>query len=163
MYYSEDTDVLQPEALEGKCEVRKKIDMPSRREYPISENIFFCEQIYNPSKGSLKQVHIFLKSYNRCSYNSFVMIIAVSDTKLKCFFDLTCKQLPVNIKPKYTTVKDDALLRKRKGKGLVTETDSVTDKPEEVSKETRLATLDIFAGCGGLSQGLEQAGMYYLQ
>ncbi|KAF3571128.1 hypothetical protein F2Q69_00062789 [Brassica cretica] len=121
LYYSEDTDVLQPEALEGKCEVRKKIDMPSRREYPISENIFFCEQIYDPSKGSLKQ-------------------------------------LPVNIKPKYTTVKDEALLRKKKGKGLVTETDSVT-VTEEAPKETRLATLDIFAGCGGLSQGLEQAGV----
>ncbi|KAL0733706.1 hypothetical protein Bca4012_009916 [Brassica carinata] len=122
LYYSVDTDVLHPEALEGKCEVRKKSDMPSRREYPISENIFFCEQIYDPSKGSLKQ-------------------------------------LPVTIKPKYTTVKDDALLRKKKGKGLVSETDSVTVKPEEVPKETRLATLDIFAGCGGLSQGLEQAGV----
>ncbi|KAF8083357.1 hypothetical protein N665_0778s0010 [Sinapis alba] len=122
LYYSVETDVLHPEALEGKCEVRKKNDLPSRREYPISENIFFCEQIYDPSKGSLKQ-------------------------------------LPVNIKLKYTTVKDDALLRKKKGKGLVSETDSVTVKPEEVPKETRLATLDIFAGCGGLSQGLEQAGV----
>ncbi|CAH8389414.1 unnamed protein product [Eruca vesicaria subsp. sativa] len=122
LYYSVDTDVLHPEALEGKCEVRKKIDMPSHREYPISENIFFCEQIYDSSKGSLKQ-------------------------------------LPVNIKPKYTTVKDDALLRKNKGKGLVSETDSGTIKAEEVPKETRLATLDIFAGCGGLSQGLEQAGV----
>ncbi|KAJ0233375.1 DNA (cytosine-5)-methyltransferase 1 [Hirschfeldia incana] len=121
LYYSVDTEVLHPEVLEGKCEVREKIDMPSRREYPISENIFFCEQIYDPSIGSVKQ-------------------------------------LPATIKPKYTTLKDDAL-RKKKGKGLESEADSVTVKPEEVPKETRLATLDIFAGCGGLSQGLEQAGV----
>lgn len=60
LYYSLDTDVLHPEALEGKCEVWKKNDMPSRREYPISEHIFFCEQIYDPSKGSVNKVYILL-------------------------------------------------------------------------------------------------------
>ncbi|KAG2308102.1 hypothetical protein Bca4012_082856 [Brassica carinata] len=123
LYYSEDTYVLQPEALKGKCEVRKKNDMPSCRQYPISENIFFCEQIYDPSNGSVKQ-------------------------------------LPLNIKPKFSTIKeDDALLRKKKGKGVESETGSGIVKPDEVPKEMRLATLDIFAGCGGLSHGLEQAGV----
>ncbi|CAH8337110.1 unnamed protein product [Eruca vesicaria subsp. sativa] len=123
LYYSEDTYVLKPDALKGKCEVRKKNDMPSGCEYPVLDNIFFCEQIYDPSKGSVKQ-------------------------------------LPLNIKPKFSTIKDDdALLRKKKGKGIESETDSSIDKPGEVPKEMRLATLDIFAGCGGLSQGLEQAGV----
>lgn len=66
--------------------------------------------------------------------------------------------MPVRIKPKFSTIKDDTLLRKLKGKGVEGETDS-----DEVPKEMRLATLDIFAGCGGMSKGLEQSGMYYLQ
>ncbi|CAN8255576.1 unnamed protein product [Cochlearia groenlandica] len=122
LYYSQETEVLPPEALEGKCEVRKKIDMPLRREYPISDNIFFCEHFYDSSKGSLKQ-------------------------------------LPVNIKPKFSTIKDDTLLRKKKGKGVESETGSGTVNSDEVPKDMRLATLDIFAGCGGLSQGLDQAGV----
>ncbi|KAJ4916938.1 DNA (cytosine-5)-methyltransferase 1 [Raphanus sativus] len=121
LYYSEDTYVLQPEALKGKCEVRKKNDMPSCREYPILDNIFFCEQIYDPSKGSVKQ-------------------------------------LPVNTKPKFSAIKDNTLLRKEKGKGVESETGSAIVKPDEVPKEMRLSSLDIFAGCGGLSQGLEKAG-----
>ncbi|KAJ0260435.1 Bromo adjacent homology (BAH) domain-containing protein [Hirschfeldia incana] len=105
VYYSEDTYVLQPEAVKGKCEVRKKSDIPSCLEYPLLDNIFFCEQIYDSSNGSVKQ--------------------------------------------------DDALLRKNKGKGVESETCSGIVKTDEV----RLATLDIFAGCGGMSQGLEQAGV----
>ncbi|CAA7027839.1 unnamed protein product [Microthlaspi erraticum] len=122
VYYSEDTYVLHPEAIQGKCEVRKKIDMPLRREYPISENIFFCEHFFDSSNGSLRQ-------------------------------------LPANIKPKFSKIKDDTLLRKKKGKGVESETDSAAVKPVDAAKEMRLATLDIFAGCGGLSQGLEQAGV----
>lgn len=67
------------------------------------------------------------------------------------------------MKLKFSTIKDDTLLRKKKGKGVESETDSGIVKPDEPPYEKRLATLDIFAGCGGLSQGLEKAGMYYLQ
>jgi len=57
---------------------------------------------------------------------------------------------------KFSTIKDDTLLREKK-----TETGSaMLLKPDEVPKGKRLATLDIFAGCGGLSYGLEKAGMY---
>ncbi|XP_010549723.1 PREDICTED: DNA (cytosine-5)-methyltransferase 1-like [Tarenaya hassleriana] len=125
VYYSEETHVLSTEAIEGKCEVRKKNDMPSCSGYVISDHIFFCEYQYDPVKGSLKQ-------------------------------------LPANIKLRYSTRMggDDAALRKKKGKGIEGETDSGTVKvEEETPKETRLATLDIFAGCGGLSEGLEKAGV----
>ncbi|KAG7537210.1 C-5 cytosine methyltransferase [Arabidopsis suecica] len=122
LYYSQDTDVLPPGALEGKCEVRKKSDMPLCREYPISDHIFFCDLFFDSSKGSLKQ-------------------------------------LPANMKLKFSTIKDDTLLRKKKGKGVECETESEIVKPDEPPKEIRLATLDIFAGCGGLSQGLKKAGV----
>lgn len=66
--------------------------------------------------------------------------------------------MPVHIKPKFSTIKDDTLLRNQKGKGIEGETDY-----DELPKEMRLATLDIFSGCGGLSKGLEQSGMYCLK
>ncbi|KAH0923581.1 hypothetical protein HID58_023599 [Brassica napus] len=105
VYYSEDVHILPPGAFEGKCEVRKKHDMPLRNDYLTLDNIFFCE-------------------------------------------------MPVHIKPKFSTIKDDTLLRKQKGKGIEGETDY-----DELPKEMRLATLDIFSGCGGLSKGLEQSGV----
>ncbi|KAG7612367.1 Bromo adjacent homology (BAH) domain [Arabidopsis suecica] len=122
LYFSQDTVVLPPGALEGKCEVRKKSDMPLSREYPISDHIFFCDLFFDTSKGSLKQ-------------------------------------LPANMKPKFSTIKDDTLLRKKKGKGVESEIESEIVKPVEPPKEIRLATLDIFAGCGGLSHGLKKAGV----
>ncbi|KAG7543021.1 S-adenosyl-L-methionine-dependent methyltransferase [Arabidopsis thaliana x Arabidopsis arenosa] len=70
------------------------------------------------------------------------------------------KQLSSNMKLKFTSIKNETLLREKKGKGVESETDSVMIvKPDEIPKEMRLATLDIFAGCGGLSYGLEKAGV----
>ncbi|EOA28898.1 hypothetical protein CARUB_v10025150mg [Capsella rubella] len=124
LYYSEDTYILPPMAINGKCEVMKKNDMPLCREYPISDHIFFCEHFYDSSNGSIKE-------------------------------------LPSNMKLKFSTIKDDTLLRAKKGKRVETdEPDSpMVGKPDEVPKAMRLATLDIFAGCGGLSYGLEKAGV----
>ncbi|AEE83379.1 (cytosine-5-)-methyltransferase [Arabidopsis thaliana] len=123
LYYSQDTYILPPEAIQGKCEVRKKSDMPLCREYPILDHIFFCEVFYDSSTGYLKQ-------------------------------------FPANMKLKFSTIKDETLLREKKGKGVETGTSSgMLMKPDEVPKEKPLATLDIFAGCGGLSHGLENAGV----
>ncbi|XP_020872430.1 DNA (cytosine-5)-methyltransferase 3 [Arabidopsis lyrata subsp. lyrata] len=123
VYYSQDTYILPPEAIKGKCEVMKKHDMPLCREYPVLDHIFFCERFYDSSNDHLEK-------------------------------------LPSNMKLKFSTIKDEKLLREKKGKGVLSETDSVMSvKPDEVPKEMRLATLDIFAGCGGLSYGLEKAGV----
>ena len=69
------------------------------------------------------------------------------------------KQLPANIKLTYSTRKalDAAAARKRKGKGTV-EDDLEVERQKTAFQENCLATLDIFAGCGGLSEGLQQSG-----
>jgi DNA (cytosine-5)-methyltransferase 1 len=56
MYYSEETHLLSVEVIEGKCEVRKKIDIPTCSAPAIFDHTFFCEHMYDPSNGSLKQV-----------------------------------------------------------------------------------------------------------
>ena len=59
VYYSEATEFLPVDSIEGRCEVRKKNDVPPVCSAPsIFEHIFFCEHMYDPSKGSLKQVVI---------------------------------------------------------------------------------------------------------
>lgn len=65
--------------------------------------------------------------------------------------------MPSNIKLRYSTGKAsrDVEFRKKKGKCKEGENDLDDDK----LKENRLATLDIFAGCGGLSEGLQQSGV----
>ncbi|XP_010435242.1 PREDICTED: DNA (cytosine-5)-methyltransferase 4-like [Camelina sativa] len=70
------------------------------------------------------------------------------------------KQLPSNMKLNFSTIKDKNLQREKKQKGVESETDSeMFVKPDVVPKKMRLATLDIFAGCGGMSHGLEKAGV----
>ncbi|KAK8921992.1 DNA (cytosine-5)-methyltransferase 1A [Platanthera zijinensis] len=89
----------------------------------------------------------------------------ISDHVFFCeyFYDPTegsLKQLPANSKL-WTTVRrsSNSSIKKKKGKekceeGQQTERNLWKDLPQE----NRLATLDIFAGCGGLSEGLQQSG-----
>ncbi|KAL7593148.1 hypothetical protein Lser_V15G34056 [Lactuca serriola] len=125
VYYSEEVHKLEVSAIEGKCEVRRKKDLSSQDTTYIFDHVFFCERLYDPKKGSLKQ-------------------------------------LPVNIKlspPKETTA-NEAAIRKRKGKSKEGENDDVemSETKEGFASKNILATLDIFAGCGGLSEGLTKAG-----
>lgn len=56
IYYSEEMHVVSVETIEGRCEVRKKHDLPSCDAPALFEHMFFCEYFYDPAKGSLKQV-----------------------------------------------------------------------------------------------------------
>ncbi|KAM7251677.1 hypothetical protein ACFE04_023560 [Oxalis oulophora] len=104
VYYTDQTFVVPVEAIKGKCEIRKKEDIPSPRSPVILEHIFFCENLYD-------------------------------------LVNQTIKQLPADINFNYSK-----------------EADVNKDKTRR-HHENRLATLDIFSGCGGLSEGLEQAGV----
>lgn len=67
--------------------------------------------------------------------------------------------MPAHIKVKYSSGHTaDATARKRKGKSKEGDSISEPDLERKTSSEKCLATLDIFAGCGGLSQGLQQSG-----
>ncbi|CAA2934361.1 DNA (cytosine-5)-methyltransferase 1B-like [Olea europaea subsp. europaea] len=123
IYYSEEMHTVPVDMIEGKCEVKKKQDLPPDAP-AIFEHVFFCEYLYDPSKGSIKH-------------------------------------LPSHIKLLYSSGKlnDDAMSRKRKGKGKEGENDLEEGKLKEAPQENSLATLDIFAGCGGLSEGLKQSGV----
>ncbi|KAK9098487.1 hypothetical protein Syun_025532 [Stephania yunnanensis] len=119
VYYSDEEHSIPVEEIEGKCEIRRKHDLPSVGGPAIYEHIFFCEHQYDPAKG-------------------------------------TINQLPGNIKLKFSTTRDAAF---RKKKGKCKEGESENDNVEALnSLKNKLATLDIFAGCGGLSEGLEKSG-----
>ncbi|XP_076903483.1 DNA (cytosine-5)-methyltransferase 1B-like [Bidens hawaiensis] len=123
VYYSEETNKLSVSALEGKCEVNRKADLSSLDSTYIVDHVFFCERLFDPDKGSLKQ-------------------------------------LPINIKlssPKENMV-NEAAVRKRKGKSKEGESDIEMTDIKSAAVINRLSTLDIFAGCGGLSEGLQKAG-----
>lgn len=73
------------------------------------------------------------------------------------------EQLPSNVKLMSVARKATGALKKNKGKQICEDNEVDSGKRREVAKEGRIATLDIFAGCGGLSEGLQQAGMHFLQ
>ncbi|XP_028756497.1 DNA (cytosine-5)-methyltransferase 1-like [Neltuma alba] len=123
VYYSEETQIISVESIEGKCQVRKKNDIPSCSSPGIFQHMFFCEHLYDPATGSLKK-------------------------------------LPAPIKLRYSNgdAGEDAT-RKKKGKCKEGEGISERDGEKKTLSENRLATLDIFSGCGGLSEGLQQSGV----
>ena len=52
--------------------------------------------------------------------------------------------------------------KKNKGKQICEDELAGSDEKKDVLSENTLATLDIFAGCGGLSEGLQLSGMHLL-
>lgn len=60
VYYSEEIQKLTADTIKGKCEVRKKNDIPPSDSPVMFQHIFYCERLYDPIKGSLKQVHLCL-------------------------------------------------------------------------------------------------------
>jgi len=72
-------------------------------------------------------------------------------------------QLPANVKLwSHNGKVANTASRKNKGKGKCIEGEQDHDQWKDVPQESRLATLDIFAGCGGLSEGLQQSGKPFL-
>ncbi|KAG9441621.1 hypothetical protein H6P81_017475 [Aristolochia fimbriata] len=122
VYYSEELLELSVDVLEGKCEVRRKHEVPCLDGPVAFDHIFFCEYSYDPSNGSRKQ-------------------------------------LPANMRLRTLAGKVTHWVssRKSKGKAKVGEDDS--ENFNQVEGGSRLATLDIFAGCGGLSEGLQHSGV----
>ncbi|OVA11624.1 Bromo adjacent homology (BAH) domain [Macleaya cordata] len=124
VYYSEEILNVPIATIEGKCEIRKKCDLPSHGSPAIFEHVFFCEYQYDPAKGTVKKL--------------------LANSRLR-------------FSPE--KVVHDAASRKRKGKSKEGEDELDVVNKQDTSQENRLATLDIFAGCGGLSEGLQQAGV----
>ena len=58
VYYSEHTVMMPLAAIEGKCEVRRKQDLPFIDAPAIFQHTFFCEYFYDHKNGAVKQVAI---------------------------------------------------------------------------------------------------------
>ncbi|VAI93546.1 unnamed protein product [Triticum turgidum subsp. durum] len=120
VYYSEDVVSVPVVMIEGKCEVTAKNDLPNPNLPVVVDHAFYCEYLYDPKTGALKQ-------------------------------------LPTNVKLEILTRKAHAV-KKNKGKQICDDLRADSDKQKNVAPENCLATLDIFAGCGGLSEGLQLSG-----
>ncbi|KAF8404028.1 hypothetical protein HHK36_008904 [Tetracentron sinense] len=123
VYYSEQILNVPVETIRGKCEVRKKLDLPSLGGLGIYDHIFFCEHLYDPAKGAIGQLpdHVRLGSSTRKAVGD------AASSKEKC----------------------------KEG-----ENDSdVLDEQRDLFQKNCLATLEIFSGCGGLTEGLQESGV----
>lgn len=69
-------------------------------------------------------------------------------------------QLPPNAKLMSLIRKAPSASMKNKGKQICNDELDGSDEKKDMPPDNSLATLDIFAGCGGLSEGLQLAGMH---
>lgn len=128
VYYSEETVTLSVGTIHGKCDVRRQHQFSAVPGNVILEHTFWCSCIFDPSKGTVKQLPANVKLSSSKS---------MADAKGKSHMD-----------------REDV---KMKGKAIIEELPS--EEKMESSCQNRLLTLDIFAGCGGLSHGLQQSGV----
>ena len=56
VYYSEDVVSVPVVMIEGKCEVTAKNDLPNPNLPVVVDHAFYCEYLYDPKTGALKQV-----------------------------------------------------------------------------------------------------------
>ena len=152
-------------AIKGKCGVKRQHQFSAVSGNVILDHTFWCSCIFDPSKGTVKQVSSFIFLFlflSNSSTEDWVFIVPLHCMKLTG----SCLQLPANVKLSSSKSMADAKGKshadkgdvKMKGKAIVGEL-PVQDKMES-SCQNCLVTLDIFAGCGGLSHGLEQSGTY---
>uniref|UniRef100_A0ACD6A8W4 Uncharacterized protein n=1 Tax=Avena sativa TaxID=4498 RepID=A0ACD6A8W4_AVESA len=118
VYYSEEIMSVPVLMIEGKCEVTAKADLPNSNLPVVVDHAFYCERLYDPDTGALRQL----------------------PTKLM------------------TLTRKAPASQKNKGKEICDDEKAGSEKKDTVIPDNCLATLDIFAGCGGLSEGMRLSG-----
>lgn len=58
VYYSEELVTVPVAMIEGKCEVRLKDDVSNSDLPVVVEHVFYCEHLFDPVTGALKQVRL---------------------------------------------------------------------------------------------------------
>ena len=79
MYYSEDIVSVPVGMIEGKCEVTAKDDLPNSNLPVVVEHAFYCEHLYDPGTGALKQVRMILPNLILCSSHLVDKLLHIFD------------------------------------------------------------------------------------
>lgn len=127
VYYSEMTAEVTLDSVNGKCEVQGQAFSEDVSQRDSFNHAFFCTCIFDPKKGTIKQLP--------------------ANVKLSSLKSASMKG---------KSAVDEIALAKRKGKAIESEEPVKEQLP--VKSLPSLSSLDIFAGCGGLSEGLHQSG-----
>ncbi|XP_076952096.1 DNA (cytosine-5)-methyltransferase 1B-like [Bidens hawaiensis] len=126
------------------------------------QEVYYSEETHKLSVSALEGKCEVRRKNELTSFDSTYIVDHLFFCERLCDLNKgSLKQLPANIKlsPLKENFVNEAAIRKRKGKGKEGESDiDMTDSLQASAPKNRLATLDIFAGCGGLSEGLQKAG-----
>lgn len=113
---------------------------------------------WSPQAGITPLLPVYSSFFHSVYY---LVIVGIWHVHSSC-----CGQLPIHIKltGSQEKVLNDTITQKKKGKlieGKSCSTDSMDD--QEADPKKCLDTLDIFSGCGGLSEGLQKSGITSFQ